>query len=298
MSGKGNDSGKGGKKKGYARTGKQLRYLFAMGILKHGAKGKSGKPGKAVYDRKAAQKQRPAVGGSKAAGLRGGSGSGKSRAERIAAGHAKAAALKGSFKNVGATTPKHERLTQTTSLGATTFGGRGAWRKDTLGTRARSVTPNAAGRFGTRMNGKAGELTRGERITAGNRRLEQFIGQRASAVRRNNPANRKEMASRRPGTYADTGKPFKAGDRIYYGNGQAYARKGTEGVQRLSLTLPSTPPKTRLSAVNRAAVTAAADYVNGGKHRAGQGGYSSSQMIVKFRKELKRLGMTGKGRSS
>ncbi len=175
---------------------------------------------------------------------------------------------------------------------------------------AREHLPTRAGRFeGRSLNGKLGKLTRAERITLGNQRLEQFIGKQAAAVRARKTAGRKEMAAKFPGRYADTGKPFKAGDKIYY-DGAANQRPG-----RLSLTrrnIEGFKPaadrggKLRYAAAHAVATqrvvreeagTSNVSRFRRRGNRAGRNGRTDSALTAEFKDQLKKLGLTGRGKS-
>lgn len=317
---------KGGGRRGHPVKGKnvsgQYRALAAQGILKGG----SGKKGTAKYSRKRAatvnrlrkrgvdttsrnkasqvnKSGRHVFGGSKAAGLRGGGGRGGG------GGGKRDFALRARPANKG---PAHADWKNIHDPRSPNFNRRAEKRAHERN--KGGYLPSRAGRFeGRSLNGQLGPLTRGERITRGHQALERFVGQRASRVRVATPAGRKEMPSRYDGRFADTGKPFKAGTRIYYDGSQraAFARPGTLSLRKRPTF--TTPAPTRAGEINRAAALATNSQLNHRgnvkvdarqpfgssltirrSYRAGSNRSTSSVLAEEFKRNLKKAGLGGK----
>ncbi|WP_152544770.1 hypothetical protein [Deinococcus phoenicis] len=314
-------------------TARQLRFLHAKKILRSSGKGKNrkttydrdraaavhrlGRRGVKVNSRRGASRTNASgrhVFGEKAAHLRSGAGGrppqgATKKARALTAQHRNALYVGHGDKPSGY---GGSPVSYAGNAGQRVYSPARGFSKSTGSSRniRQGTLPGRAGRFRGSLNGRVGELTRGERITLGNRRLETFIGQQGSIIRQKNNAGRKEMSAKFPGKYADTGKPFGAGERIYYADRTAYSRPGSLSLRRsINWTKPA---PTRTGEVRRAAAEAAriqfnvrgesrtpqigiADRIRG--RRAGRNGLTSSALTASFKKELKRLGLTGKGKA-
>ena len=149
-----------------------------------------------------------------------------------------------------------------------------------------------AGGSGRRIPSKAErDATRASRIADAYDVLGKFAGKKAAGLRRANPEVLKAMPSRREGYYADTGKPFKAGDTIHYGTRKgadapgAYQRPGNRRVETINFKDLSKKSTRTSQAAARAAEDVKESFTT---QRLKTGGYRGTPLRGEDRaKELK-----------
>ena len=216
-------------------TARQVRYLWAIGAFRRKAGTKRG----VVYDRAAAQRARPVIGGSKAAPLRSGAAPARripSKAERDATRASRIEAGRNHLLKRGIL-----KDLEMVSLFGSTSGPRPNFRgrSDDVADRARGVARAARARARyinqAAKARKAAEsspfaATREARVAKGREVATRFLLRLAGGVAsQQRAAALKPMSSRYPGRFLDSGKPFQAGARIYYGDGRsgkgAYSRQ-------------------------------------------------------------------------